>query len=319
MNPDVPDGSRSPGHDRAVSPLIGAIIVLLITVALAGMVALLLPDLLDAEPGPKARFDVAVDPADDQVQLLHLAGDALDTDRTRIVWTVDGQRFASEPTGTERALASGDAVTFAFDGVTGAKGDVTGYDSPGTVNVEGEDRVQLSVVDTGTESVVYRTTVTADDARKELGAPTYDNPLVWVDDDDAGATGVEMRVNLTIKPGSSTIGNSLNSLEVVFTSGSPDYFSGTGPADARTVGVDTDGDGSIDVDLSGDLDGWTVTDGGSRLKVGFTGAAYTNPQAGESILLVLDGLSNPASPGTYDVKLQTSGDGNWHYGSVGVV
>ena len=145
-----------------------------------------------------------------------------------------------------------------------------------------------------------------------------DDDLVQVRDDTAGATNVEMEVNFRIEPGSPTIGNSLNSVEIDVGSGSPDMFSGTGQSDVVEMGVDTDGDGRIDDDIESDIDSWDVTDGGSTLTVGLGGSAYTNPQAGDTVILTVDGVDNPASPGTYDVRIQTSGDGNWQNGTITV-
>jgi len=137
-------------------------------------------------------------------------------------------------------------------------------------------------------------------------------------DRTAGETDVRMEVNFEIQPGSPAIGNSLNSVEIDVQSGSPDVFSGTNQSDVVEMGVDTDGDGVIENDIQSDINGWTISDGGSTLKIELGGSAYTNPQAGETIILVVDNVDNPTSPGTYDVRIQTSGDGNWQHGSISI-
>jgi flagellin-like protein len=139
--------------------------------------------------------------------------------------------------------------------------------------------------------------------------------LVRLSDTGAGAEDVRYRINFTIESGSDTIGNSLNSVELDVTTGSPDMFSGTGQANLEKVVIDNGSDGSIDGDISGDLNGWTVQDGGSTLKIEFSGSAYS-ASADDSIIVVFDGVKNPTSPGTYDVEAQTSGDGNWHSGTI---
>jgi FlaG/FlaF family flagellin (archaellin) len=311
-----PAERRSP-DERAVSALVGGLLLLLLTVVLAGILVVLLPSLQPPVPAEERAVGVEIDAGDDQVRLRHLAGEPLAADRTRIVWTVGDQQYISSA-GSGGTLEPGEAAVFTFDGATAVGGSWTGYDSPGTSNIEPEEAVAVTLVDTETEEIVYRTTTTASEASADITARTYDGSLVWVDDPTAGATDVQLRVNFTIETGSATVGNSLNSLEMKFTSGPPDVFSGTTSADVQTVGVDTDGDGAIDVDLSSDVDGWTVSDGGSRLTVGFTGAAYTNPQAGESVILVVGGVDTPDDPANGDVKLQTSGDGNWQYGSLSI-
>ncbi|MFB6221368.1 MAG: archaellin/type IV pilin N-terminal domain-containing protein [Halolamina sp.] len=141
--------------------------------------------------------------------------------------------------------------------------------------------------------------------------------LFQLSNNDAAATSVSLRVNFTIENGSQTIGNSLNSVYIEVTTGSPDMFSGTSTSDLTTFGIDTDSDGDIDEEISHDIDEWSVQNGGSTLKIGLGGSAYT-AQAGDSIIVVFGGVDTPSSAGTYDMKAQTSGDGNWHYGSVTV-
>lgn len=139
--------------------------------------------------------------------------------------------------------------------------------------------------------------------------------LIQVSDSEAGATGVRIRVNFTIQPGSDTIGNSLNSLKIDLQTASPDMFSGTGQDDLEKAVVDTDNDGDAETDVEGDLNGWQVSNGGSTVKVEFSGSTYTAAE-GDSIVIVLGNVDNPTTAGTYDVQIQTSGDGNWQSGQI---
>jgi flagellin-like protein len=134
----------------------------------------------------------------------------------------------------------------------------------------------------------------------------------------AGATDVEYRVNFTIEPGSDTIGNSLNSVYIEVTTGSPPMFANTAREDLQRVVVDEGSDGTVDQVITGDVNGWTVQNGGTALKIEFTGAAYT-PQADDSIVVEFDGVDNPDTAGSYDLRAQTSGDGNWHTGTISIV
>jgi flagellin-like protein len=134
----------------------------------------------------------------------------------------------------------------------------------------------------------------------------------------AGATDVEYRVNFTIEPGSDTIGNSLNSVYIEVTTGSPPMFASTAREDLQRVVVDKGSDGTADQEITGDVNGWTVQNGGTALKIEFTGAAYT-PQADDSIIVEFDGVDNPDTAGSYDLRAQTSGDGNWHTGTISIV
>lgn len=139
--------------------------------------------------------------------------------------------------------------------------------------------------------------------------------LIQPADDRAGATDVTYRVNFTIRPGSDTVGNSLNSVYVEVTSGSPDMFSNTQMSDLDQVVIDENSDGTIDREITSDVDAWQPQNGGSALKIGFTGSAYT-ADADDSIIVVFEGVDNPNTAGSYDVRAETSGDGNYHYGTI---
>ena len=159
------------------------------------------------------------------------------------------------------------------------------------------------------------TAVTTESVNPWSGDP---GDLLRLSDPRAGATDVRARINFTIQPGSSTDGNSLNSVYVEMTSApASTMFAGTTQGDLERVAVDYDSDGSVDQDITGDVDDWQVKNGGSTVKIGLSGSAYVADE-GDSIVVEFDGVDNPTSPGTYDLQAQTSGDGNWHYGSVTV-
>lgn len=141
--------------------------------------------------------------------------------------------------------------------------------------------------------------------------------LVQLSDDTAGATDVSYRVNFTIAEGSDTIGNSLNSVKLQTKNTSPDMFSDTSQSSVIDAYVDTDGDGEPDQDLADDVNGWSTSNGGSTVKIEFSGG-YT-AQASHSIIITFDGVDNPDNTGTYTLEAQTSGDGNWQQGTIEIV
>lgn len=149
------------------------------------------------------------------------------------------------------------------------------------------------------------------------GNPLSGSPgdLVRISDTTAGATDVTYRMNFSIEPGSDTIGNSLNSIYMEVTTGSPDTFSSTAQSDLVRVVIDKGSDGTIDREITSDVTGWQVQNGGSALKIEFSGSAYT-PEANDSVIATFEGATNPDTAGTYDLRAQTSGDGNWHYGTI---
>lgn len=139
--------------------------------------------------------------------------------------------------------------------------------------------------------------------------------LVRPADDRSGATDVTYRINFTIRSGSDTVGNSLNSVYLEVTTGSPDMFSNTGQGTLDRVAIDEDSDGSEDLDVTHDVDGWQVENGGTAMKIELSGSAYT-ASPNDSIIVVFEGVNNPTSPGEYDLRAETSGDGNWHTGTI---
>lgn len=141
--------------------------------------------------------------------------------------------------------------------------------------------------------------------------------LVTLSDNTAGATDVRYRTNFTVQSGSDTVGNSLNSVQLRMDDTSLAIFADTGQSSLGTATVDTDGDGVGEQDISDDLNGWEVNNGGSEVKIKF-GGEYT-AEAGDSVIITFDDVDNPASAGTYGLEIQTSGDGNWQNGSIEIV
>jgi len=138
--------------------------------------------------------------------------------------------------------------------------------------------------------------------------------LVRISDTKAGATDVTYRINFTIESGSNTVGNSINSVYLEVTTESPDMFSNTSQSDIAEVSIDGDSDGSIDQDITNDVNGWDVQNDGTALKIEMSGD-YT-ASADDSVIVIFEGVDNPQNAGDYDLRAETSGDGNWHYGTI---
>lgn len=139
-----------------------------------------------------------------------------------------------------------------------------------------------------------------------------------VSNNEAGATNVKYRVNFTIEPGSPVVGENLGHLYIEVTTGTPDMFSNSELDDLITAGVDVDSDGSIDYDLSSDIAGWEVKNGGSGLKIDSDDTDYVASE-GDSIIMVFEGVDNPDSPGEYELRAETNGKGNWHNGTITII
>jgi hypothetical protein len=138
--------------------------------------------------------------------------------------------------------------------------------------------------------------------------PKANSDLLWPRKSIADEENVNYLMNFTIEPDSNTIGNSLNSIDINIDSSS-DIFSNTSADDIIYVGVDKDGDGTLEKYIEDDINDWTIQNGGSDLKIGFEGS-YENTEEGDTIIFELADITNP-STGNHDVSIQTSGDGNW--------
>lgn len=301
---------------RAVSTVVGVVLLVGITVVLGGVVAGAMLGQSSETVAPHAALEPSVDLDTDAVRLTHTDGDRLFASRTRMVWTVDGQRFVTGSTETRTGLIAGQRTTVYFDGTTSSTGRWTSFASPGAVDIEASDTVELTVFDTRSNKPVYETSFTAGAKRESLdtgGGRSGD--LLWLGDQTAGRSDATMNVEFTVESGSSTVGNSLNSVEIEMANSSLSMFSGTGWSNVETASVDKDGDGTGDINLLSDKDDWIIMGGGSHLKIEFGGSVYTNVTAGDSIVISFDGVTTPPV-GAYSGEVQTSGDGNYQTGTV---
>jgi len=82
---------------RALSPVLGTVLLLAITVALAGTVGFVVFVDAPAELTPRATFSLSADAAADRIVLTHEGGDALSTTDLTIRVHVDGEPLAHQP------------------------------------------------------------------------------------------------------------------------------------------------------------------------------------------------------------------------------
>jgi len=82
---------------RALSPVVGTVLLLAITVVLAGTVGLVVFEDAPAEPAPRATFSLDADATADRIVLTHEGGDALSTTDLTVRVRVDGQPLDHQP------------------------------------------------------------------------------------------------------------------------------------------------------------------------------------------------------------------------------
>ncbi|MFB6282538.1 MAG: PKD domain-containing protein [Halobacteria archaeon] len=118
-------------------------------------------------------------------------------------------------------------------------------------------------------------------------------------------------VNLDVSKGSDAVGNSLNSIQIEYPGGSANVTGIDKLTKVKTLGIDRNRDGKIDVDAIDDLeccppdDGLIVSNGGNTLRVETSG--NYNVKGGDRIVLRYSDVDNPG-PGTYDVTIDLNGD-----------
>jgi flagellin-like protein len=161
------------GERRAVSPVIGVVLMVAITVVLAALVGTFALGLGGGEePAPQASFSTTVtdDPSDGaHVTLVHEGGDPIDAARTRVVVRLvdadgagddEGDADVVEPASGEAVLTAGTETTYRVqkNDWTGAW---SGREDAATADLTDPrpgETVRVTVVDVETGSVVYRET-----------------------------------------------------------------------------------------------------------------------------------------------------------------
>jgi flagellin-like protein len=119
-------------------------------------------------------------------------------------------------------------------------------------------------------------------------------------------TGHGIRYDVIDRGGSGTVGNSLNEVTVTYASGSGVDASSVSPADVTAVGFDRDGDSDIDVSVADDLQSVSASNGGRTIKFGFVG--NYNVKQGDEIVVRFTGVENPTTAGTYATTVNINGD-----------
>lgn len=159
-------------QDRGVSPVIGIILMVAITVILAALVGAFVLDIgQQAEnDSPQASFSVVANPATDTISLEHLGGDQLRHDETRVVVESGGiTEFSAAATGSQVLLTVGNTAVITLND---SSDDTLDFDGDGildgTVNESAEpldpdDRVTVTLIDTVTERVIFERSVIVQD------------------------------------------------------------------------------------------------------------------------------------------------------------
>lgn len=157
-------------EDRAVSPVIGVILMVAITVILAAVIGTFVLGLGDSisSSAPQATLSVSADGgsgASDGVADLtieHNGGDALHADRTRIIVSDGTDTLTIDAASDDAVLSVGGTATVETDTST-VTGSWASVYSTGTTTFDfaSGDAISIKLIDTESQKVIYETEVTA--------------------------------------------------------------------------------------------------------------------------------------------------------------
>ena len=103
-------------EERAVSPVIGVILMVAITVILAAVIAAFVLDIGDLDDSaPQAQYDWESNDDNTVVELSQTSGDDIDPDTLSVSVTVDGNSESADLERDGSDITAGEGITFAID------------------------------------------------------------------------------------------------------------------------------------------------------------------------------------------------------------
>lgn len=332
--PDAPQRTTAAARsNRAISPVVGAVLMIALVLLLSSVIvvgvtsltpSLSAPEYTDGTPDEGAialstdsadagnathKISVEVD-GSDSVAGKAVSEVAIDYEAASVnlsdVSATDLQRVGidTDDDGTVDVNLTSDVTDVS---TTGSSLTVA-VDSDSSLSAGDSLIVEYADVDNGVAGThQVKATVNGADA----WTATFDvvddgiqTQLVLPESGTAGTTDVH-HVRYHIDDNSNTAGNSLNQIKIHYEDGSVNA-SNVGLDDIEKVGLDTDSDGTIDVNVSDDLDSVTTSNNGNTLEIYFTGNYNLEEQ--DRIILDVADLQNPSNAGTYNVSVNVNGD-----------
>lgn len=157
-------------RERGVSPVIGVVLMVAITVLLAAVLGTFVVGLNEGrEPAPQASLSATVTDDDGaHVTIVHEGGDPIDAARTRVVVRLveadgtgdaEGDADVVLPASTGAVLTAGSRTTYEvinndWTGAWSSREEATTTD---LTDPKPGETIRVTIVDVETESIVYRT------------------------------------------------------------------------------------------------------------------------------------------------------------------
>jgi len=89
--------ASDPESNRGISPVVGVLALVALTVCLAAVVAVGVGAWSLESAGPTASFELAADGNDSSITIEHVAGDAIDVEALSVTIAVDGAELDAQP------------------------------------------------------------------------------------------------------------------------------------------------------------------------------------------------------------------------------
>jgi flagellin-like protein len=151
--------------ERAVSPVIGVILMVAITVILAAVIGTFVLDLGQSagQTAPQASLSVSLSETSNNVTVEHTGGDAIDQTRTRVI--IEFNQSTSEtynPGTADGTMTVGGSTTFSVNESI-VTGDLSGLDTSSANNqtISTGQQITITLIDTQSQRQIFETTVTA--------------------------------------------------------------------------------------------------------------------------------------------------------------
>jgi flagellin-like protein len=156
------------GDNRAVSPVIGVILMVAITVILAAVIGTFVLGLGDSlnNTAPQANLDAEADASSNTVTLRHNGGDALSASSSEIQVNIGTNDIDFVDAGSSDEFSVGDEVVIDTNspGITSGAWDGSGFSTTSGTTSTGftaGDSIEIRIIDTSSEQVIFETEITA--------------------------------------------------------------------------------------------------------------------------------------------------------------
>lgn len=152
------------GEERAVSPVIGVILMVAITVILAAVIGTFVLDLGQSagQSAPQASLSVSTNINDKTIVIEHEGGDGLDSTETRIVVEDADETITFNEISTSQVFSVGGTVTIDTDDSNVVQGDWDAYPNNAfSTSFSKGEKITVTLIDVQSQRVIFETTVTA--------------------------------------------------------------------------------------------------------------------------------------------------------------